>query len=129
MAHPEGPFRQGRFDHRQHVKFAWSTVREAGAAEADRLVSEEIRGFAARHAPGKFHQTMTTFWIRLVAHTLAVDSSGTFDEHLARFPVLLEKRAAWLHYSDALLRSESARHRFVRPDLAPLPRLPNPSQR
>ena len=121
MTHCEGPFRQGRFDHRQHVRFAWTVVRESGVDEGERLVSNEIREFAAQRAPGKYHQTMTTFWVRLVAHTLAADGSGDFEEHLSRFPILLDKRAAWRHYSDGVLTSGAARARFVDPDLNPLP--------
>jgi|HubBroStandDraft_1064217.scaffolds.fasta_scaffold50819_3 hypothetical protein len=121
MTHPEGPFCQARFDHRQHVKFAWSTVRERGAVEAETIVSDEIRDFAARHAPGKYHQTMTSFWVRLVAHTLEVADSGDFERHVAQLPVLLDKRAAWRHYSDMALVGTGARARFVAPDLTPIP--------
>lgn len=84
-------------------------------------MSDEIRDFAARHAPGKYNQTMTSFWVRLVAHTLDVNDSGSFDQHLARFPVLSDQRAAWLHYSQDVLGSEEARARLVAPDLRPLP--------
>jgi hypothetical protein len=121
VPHPEGPFLQARFDHRQHVKFAWSAVRDFGAERAEQHVSDEIREFAARHAPGKYHQTMTSFWVRLVAHTLDVDDSGSFDQHLARFPVLGDKRAAWLHYSQDVLGSDEARERRVAEDVRPLP--------
>ncbi len=121
VAHPEGPFCQSRFDHRQHVKFAWTAVREAGPEHAEALVSAEIRSFAARRAPGKYHQTTTSFWLRLVAHTLDVEDGGEFDQHLARFPILLDKQAAWLHYSGDLLGSEEARQGFVSPDLVPIP--------
>lgn len=118
MAHPEGPFSQARFDHRQHVKFAWTAVRELGSTGAEALVSKEIHDFAAEKAPGKYHQTMTSFWVRLVAHTLKADASGDFDEHLARFPILLDKTACSRHYSAELLSSSDARVRLVAPDLA-----------
>jgi hypothetical protein len=122
MPHAEGPFQQSRFDHRQHVKFAWTAVRDVGAHRAEQLISDEIRDFAAVHAPGKYHQTMTSFWVRLVAHTLETDDSGSFDEHIVRFPILLDKRAAWRHYSDEVLMSNEARDRYVPPDKCPLPR-------
>ncbi len=121
MPHPEGPFRQHAFDHRQHVKFAWRTVRELGATQAETVVANEIRDFAAQHAPGKYHQTMTSFWVRLVAHTLDVSDTGDSDRHVAQFPILLDKRAAWRHYSDSALMSDGARERFVAPDLLSLP--------
>jgi hypothetical protein len=121
VPHAEGPFRQSRFDHRQHVKFAWSAVRELGPERAEALISDEIERFAAQHAPGRYDQTMTSFWVRLVAHTLEVEEAETFEEHLARFPILLDKRAASMHYSDELLWSGAARARFVAPDLLPIP--------
>ncbi len=121
MPHPQGPFCQQTFDHRQHVKFAWTAVREQGADQAERVVSDEIRDFAALHAPGKYHQTMTSFWVRLVAHTLEVADPGDFDQQVARFPFLLDKRAAWRHYSDTVLMSDQARAQFVPPDVLPVP--------
>lgn len=42
MAHEEGPFSRQPFDHRQHVKFAWSVLEELSVAEALEVVSSEI---------------------------------------------------------------------------------------
>ena len=82
----------------------------------------EIRGFADVNAPGRYHETLTKFWIKLVAHTRSVEPARTdFSAHLARYPVLLDKHAPEHHYSSALLGSPRARSTFVEPDLRPLP--------
>ena len=121
MSHPEGPWQQPLFDHRQHVKFAWTVLGESPAS-APSIVSDEIKRFADAHAPGRFHETITQFWVALVAHTREVAKQDSdFDAHVARFPVLLDKSALGRHYSGTALGSEQARSAFVEPDLLPLP--------
>jgi hypothetical protein len=121
MTHAEGPFNRRPFDHRQHVKFAWTVLKEVSVTEAVEVVSSEIRDFAAIHAPGKYHQTLTEFWVHLVAHTCALgETDADFDEHLARFPILMNSSAQKLHYSPTVLASERARQQFVEPDLLPI---------
>ena len=124
MAHEEGPFNRRPFDHRQHVKFAWSVLEELPVPEAVDLVGAEIREFAALHAPGKYHETLTHFWVYLVAHTRAHgDVRADFDEHLARNQILMNSSAQRFHYSPAVLTSQRAREEFVGPDLLALPPL------
>jgi hypothetical protein len=91
-------------------------------AEAIKVVSAEIREFASIHAPGKYHETLTQFWVHLVAHTRAHGAiDAGFDEHLARFPILMNSHAQLLHYSSVVLASELAQKEFVEPDLYPIP--------
>ena len=113
MAHPEGPWQQPVFDHRQHLKFAWTVLSESRAEDTSMLIADEIRSFADVHAPGRYHQTLTQFWIRLVNHTRTVgDRSVDFSAHLTRFPLLLDKNTPKKHYSGELLWSERARARL-----------------
>lgn len=121
MTHPDGPFASPVFDHRQHLRFAWSVLGVHPEEVAARIVGDEIRSFAAERAPGKYHETLTVFWVRLVAHTLRTGPGGDFQTHLERFPILLDTRAPWKHYSGARLSSDEARAHFVEPDLLPLP--------
>ena len=121
MPHPEGPWRQTVFDHRQHVKFAWAVVGESPDS-ASWIVADEIRRFADVHAPGRYHETITQFWVKLVEHTRAVGQQDTdFDTHVSRYPVLLDKGALTRHYSSDVLSAPHARSVFVDPDLTPLP--------
>ena len=122
MTHVEGPFNSEPFDHRQHVKFAWAVLVDMPVSEAGDFVGLEIREFASIHAPGKYHETLTRFWVRLVAHTRDAGVVGDdFDGHLARFTILMNNNAQKHHYSPTVLASERARREFVEPDLLPLP--------
>jgi hypothetical protein len=122
MSHPEGPWQQPVFDHRQHVKFAWAVLGERPVEDAATAISGEIREFADVNAPGRYHETLTRFWVELVAHTRAVGGEiNEFAAHLSRFPVLMDKSAPRKHYSEQLLFSPEARSNFVEPDLRPLP--------
>jgi hypothetical protein len=58
------------------------------ADEAVVVVGSEIRDFAAVRASGKYRQTLTEFWVRLVAHTRK-HGEMDFHEHPARFPILM----------------------------------------
>ena len=121
MSHPEGPWQQSVFDHRQHVKFAWTVLGETPES-APSLIADEISRFADVHAPGLYHETITQFWVKLVAHTRAADGEGTdFDGHVSRYPLLLDKNALRKHYSSAALNAPGARSAFVEPDLLAMP--------
>ena len=121
MAHPEGPWRQSAFDHRQHVKFAWTVLAESPDSSPS-IIADEIRRFADVHAPGRYHETITQFWVRLVAHTRAAAGEATdFQTHVTRYPILLDKTALTKHYSSGALGAAGARSVFVEPDLVPLP--------
>ena len=122
MQHAEGPFRKDRFDHRQHVRFAWTVLGEHETEAAEAIITDEISAFAAINAPGLYHETLTRFWIRLVAHTRAHGSDDDdFDGHVQRFPILMDKRAPWKHYSGEVLGSAKARREFLAADLHPMP--------
>jgi hypothetical protein len=122
MAHPEGPWQQPVFDHCRHLKFAWTVLSELPADEASSVVANEIRSFADVHSPGRYHDTLTQFWIRLVDHTRSVgEGSVEFSAHLDRFPLLLDRDAPKKHYSGELLGSDRARSGYVEPDLRPMP--------
>ena len=122
MAHAEGPFVRRPFDHRQHLRFAWAVLSEFGTDGAIEVVGSEIRAFAALRAPGKYHETMTQFWVRLVAHTRSIDGDpGDFDAHLRRFPILLDAAAPARHYFAAVLSSNEAARAIRPPDLLAIP--------
>ena len=113
---------QSRFDHRQHLRFAWTVLGELPPEEAVRFVATEIHDFADAHAPGKYHETLTQFWVSVVEHTRSVGvGASEFEDHLERFPMLLNSSLARQHYSATVLASETAKETFLPPDLAALP--------
>ena len=107
--------------HRDHIRVAFAYARRGGVAGAIEG-ARGIRRFAeARGAFGKYHDTMTVAWARVVGR-LAVDSAPLpFAEFLDAHPELMRRDLLSAHYSKGLLLSERARAAFVEPDLAPLP--------
>jgi len=73
-----------------------------------------------QEAPGKYHETMTVGWARLVGSRAVASEPLTFPPFLAAHPELLRRDLLRLHYSHELLFSERARAAFVEPDVAPL---------
>ncbi len=116
--------RPGDFDHRAHVRLAYCYLAQHDTETARRMMSQALRAFLAANAvdPGKYHETLTTAWIRAVRHFMgrqvANDSaSGFIDEN----PVLLNPAIMLTHYSAEVLFSDEARRRYVEPDLDPIP--------
>jgi hypothetical protein len=109
------------FRHRDHLRLAWLAVRESD--RPIEVVGDAIRRYAVEHgAAGRYHETLTAFWVRLVAHCVAVRPElDEFDEFLDAFSFLLDKTLAERHWSRETLWSDDARARWREPDLRPLP--------
>jgi hypothetical protein len=111
------------FHHRDHLRLTWLVVRRHGAAAARDLVSAGIRRFAEAHGHGgRYHETLTAFWVRLVAHA-AGDSADVkdFDAFLRAYPLLLDRHLPLRHWSRDVLFGAAARSAWREPDLVPLP--------
>lgn len=114
----------GDFGHREHLLVAWLALRlydaDVRAAQAD--VSAAIRAIAERQGvPQRYNQTVTDAWVRIVAHCRHASGAIVFDELLATFPWLLDKRLLMRHYSSRTLASDRARVEWVEPDVQPIP--------
>jgi hypothetical protein len=112
------------FNHLAHIAVALSYMAEMPPAQALKRMRLYIKKFASHHgAENLYHETLTTFWMRLLGHlhavyhvdlplwrriNLIVDRWGT------RHPVEA-------HYSGELLGSPAARAGWVDPDRLPLP--------
>jgi hypothetical protein len=108
------------FSHRDHLRVAFAYARRGGL-EAAVDGARRIHGFAETlGAPGKYHETMTVGWARLVGSRAVASEPLPFSAFLAAHPELLRRDRLSVHYSHELLWSERARAAFVEPDLAPL---------
>ena len=106
------------FKHADHIRLAWIYLRKYGPITGEERICASIRRFAASLGhEQKYHETMTRAWFRLVssAHCEAQDIAS-FDEFLARFPSLFDRRLLSEFYSDALMAAEKARSGWVEPD-------------
>ena len=117
-AFESGALSTAQFHHRDHLRLAWLQVDRLGLEGAAAAVSAGIRGFAAEHGLDRlYHETLTRFWVRIVAHAAA----PTFEETLTQHPLLLDKGLPLRHWSREVLFGDAARAAWVEPDLAPLP--------
>jgi hypothetical protein len=110
------------FRHRDHLRLAWLYLRRHPYGEALAAIERSIRRFAEHHgATGKYHQTMTVAWMRLMAAAMAAGPREPFDALLEDHPQLLDPAALRIFYSKATLESDAARHHWVEPDQGALP--------
>jgi hypothetical protein len=108
----------GGFHHRDHLHLTWLAIGR-GTPE---LVGPAIQRFAAAHGQErKYHETLTTFWVRIVAHARSVHPELDFDDFLDAVPQLLDATIATRHWTGEALWSEDARAAWREPDLLPLP--------
>jgi hypothetical protein len=109
-------------DHQAHLRFAWAVLDEADHVDdAIRVVSLTIRHVADLGGnPGKYHETVTVFWVRLIAHLRDTYRDVEDVEHLLeRYPAAADPGLPRRHWSD--LDNPRARTTWVEPDLLPIP--------
>lgn len=111
------------FHHRDHLRLAWLVVRRHGLVEAENRVTAGIRHFAAvnGHA-ARYHDTMTRFWVRLVAHAVANRPEiEDFEAFLEAYPMLLDPTLPFRHWRREAMFTPESRAEWREPDLVPLP--------
>ena len=106
------------FTHRDHVRVAFAYARRGGTPAAVKG-ARRIRALAA--GTGKYHETLTVAWARVIARHAADDPALEFAAFLEANPQLLRRDLLNAHYSRERLFSAEARQRFVEPDISPLP--------
>jgi hypothetical protein len=107
------------FRHQQHLRLAWACIRTAADEDAAcTRVGGLIRRFAtALGHPGKYHETLTLFWVRLLwAHHQRL-GGVTFQKAIAHNPSLLDKDFVFRFYPRELLDSPQARSEWIAPTL------------
>ena len=110
------------FDHADHLRVAFAYARRGGIEHAVARARDGLRRFAAAHGePGRYHETLTTAWARVVAHYALQARYDDFDAFLAAHTRLADRDLLWAHYSRERLFSAAARAGFVEPDLLALP--------
>ena len=111
------------FHHRDHLRLAWLVVRRHGLVEAETRVAAGIQHFAGMHGHAqRYHDTMTRFWVRLVAHAVATRPEiDDFAGFLDAFPMLLDPGLPFKHWSRVAMMGPEARAAWREPDVIPLP--------
>ena len=125
------------FTHVAHIAVALSYLNEMPPDQALARVREKIRAFAAHHGVSNlYHETLTTFWMKLLDHLAAnidVDASRRRSPRRPKANLPLWQRinlivARWgtrapvdAHYTRELIASQAARENWMPPDRLPLP--------
>jgi len=111
-----------RFGHREHLRIAWLVIDRHGAELAAEIVGERLKAMAvAAGVAPLYNETMTRFWVRLLAHVRQATGVESVDEAIATVPMLLDKSLAQRHWSRTVMFGPEARAVWVEPDLRPLP--------
>jgi hypothetical protein len=111
------------FHHRDHVRLAWRLNRELGVIAAPGAIARAIQYVAAHHGePGKYHETLTRFWARIVGYHIASRPElNDFEQFIAAYPQLLDKELPARHWRRETLYCDTARATWVEPDIVVLP--------
>ena len=109
------------FSHRDHLRMAWIYLRADGFEHGSENIRAGLRHLTAAHgAAGKYHETISLFWVHLVAHAITLTPAiDNFEAFIAQHDHLLDGSLLKRHYSSALLKE--AREAWHAPDLAALP--------
>ena len=111
------------FHHLSHLHVAWAYLSESsGVDEAVNKMRNTLTRFATSAGkPEKYHETITLFWVRLLAGIRAASSGETLQQIVQKDPRLLEKNFPLTYYSSERLFGDDARRSWVEPDRKPLP--------
>ncbi|MEO6236002.1 MAG: hypothetical protein ABIQ52_03330 [Vicinamibacterales bacterium] len=109
------------FGHLAHVRVAWVYLHESACVEeALSAMRAAIQRFAsAAGVPQKYHETITVFWMRLLANVRALGAAGELADVVRQYPALGDKDLPLRYYSRERLFSDEARTSWVDPDRRP----------
>ena len=112
------------FTHAAHIGVALSYLESLSPDEALQRMREKIRFFAAHHGvTNLYHETLTTFWMRLLEHVTSTSESNL--PLWQRINLIVEdwtkRRPVEAHYSTEVITSQAARDKWVPPDRLPTP--------
>ena len=110
------------FRHASHLHVAWVYLAESPSVQqaANKMRDTLRRLAAAGGKPEKYHETITLFWVHLLARARRVKCIECLEEIVHAHPQLLEKDFPLSYYSAERLFSNEARTSWVEPDLKPL---------
>jgi hypothetical protein len=117
-----GNIAPAQFDHAAHLATGLSYLSVMPLEDATIRMRDSLLKFTARHGINVYHETITTFWMRLLHH-LAVGPYCNVPLWL-RINLIVQRwehvEAVEAHYSHALISSKLAREEWVPPDRMPL---------
>src|SRR6266705_87727 len=117
-----GEVANASFHHLSHLHVAWVYLAESSCVEeAATKMRNTLQRFAASAGKSeKYHETITLFWVHLLAGLCGIGSRESLKQIVQANPRLLEKNFPLAYYSPEQLFSDNARTSWVEPDLKPL---------
>ena len=111
------------FHHASHLHVAWVYLTESLSVQdaANKMRQTLHRLTAAAGQPQKYHETITLFWVHLLAGERRASCAERLEDVVQANPQLLEKNFPLVYYSADRLFSDEARASWMEPDLKPLP--------
>ena len=109
----------GSFNHEAHVYLAWLYLKEYPVTAAIDRFSAALRRLTQKlGVPGKYHETITWFFMLMIAQRCADQPDLDWPQFRAGNGDLFSKDDNVLnrYYSNATLHSNEARRSFVLPD-------------
>jgi hypothetical protein len=108
------------FHHREHLIVAWSFNLQYRDSAIREFKAAFLRYTKAHGLSRLYHETITLFWLRLVALKIASSGNGT-DSLACILAEIGDSKLIYSYYSKELLEQEDSRAGWVEPDLRPLP--------
>ena len=118
----EGAIDPGQFDHEAHVHLAWSYLQKYDLEDAIAKFSEALRRLTRKLGiPSKYHETITWFFLILIAERKALPGSNDWPTFKRQNPDLFTTNPSVIgnYYSGERLGLSIARSQFVLPDRLP----------
>lgn len=109
------------FHHRDHVRLAWTYLRDLPLLDALTRFTTALKRFAAHNgSPGLYHETITWAYLLLIHERMERAPADDFEAFHAANPDLFAWKPSILdrYYDRETLDSELARRMFLLPNAA-----------
>jgi hypothetical protein len=119
----DGSLPESEFRHRNHVRAAYTYLRNASFTEAIDRMSQALRRYAALHGKAHlYHETITIAFLALINERIERSGAGgSWEGFAAANTDLLDKRLLSHYYRSETLQSPIARKVFVMGEFSPTP--------
>lgn len=108
------------FDHEAHLLVGWRFLQDQSLLDALKRFTAALKRLTRKlGVPGKYHETITCFYLIKIAERRAGQAATDWTEFKDANPDLFTRNPSLIrqYYSESLLASEDARRVFVLPDL------------
>ena len=106
------------FNHAAHMFVAWSYLLKYDLATSIQRYRETLQRLTRKFGvPGKFHETITWFYMIVIAERMADQDDDNWQDFVSAHPDLFTREPSLISrfYSDELIASDRARQTFLLP--------------